>query len=354
MVRSFVYSRANIFCLVVTVCFIYDPLLNILVAVEPSQEVLIGPDAPIIPYDATDFAAMRVTDAWEKYGDRLTWGRGQCLAILDDGCDLTKPEWKEPLPWGPKVLTTYDAVDGDNDPSHVKPGYHGTTVGYPSSINYLNKRGVAYNDYVAHIRSVSVVHLTKDETATIAAAMNWVIENHEKYNITTVNLAVLDDQQHQGPMATSIDKPLAELRKLGIWVSAPCGNHNYTEGISWPACQENVFAIGATVPRKMKPGPAEHTVHLDRYKNTDLLVSATATSSSNAYAAGASMILREAIEKGKYDWKQHGETLSEAMLTIFQQTGRKINDAKTGISFRELDLLTALELVWPLDRPANE
>ena len=40
-------------------------------------------------------------------------------------------------------------------------------------------------------------------------------------------------------------------------------------------------------------------------------------------------------------------TLPEAMLTIFQQTGRKIEDPKTGLTFRELDLLTALELVWP-------
>jgi len=308
-------------------------------AAEPTADAGKTP-AEIVPYNAADFAAMRVTDAWKKYGDRLTWGRGQCLAILDDGCDLTKPQWQAKLPWGPKVLVNYDAVDGDDNPAHVKPGYHGTTVGYPSSLFYQNMRGVAYNDYVAHIRSVSVVHLTKDETATIAAAMQWVIENHKKHNITTVNLAVLDDQQHQEPLATSIDKPLAELRKLNIWVSAPCGNHHYTEGISWPACQEDVIAIGATIPGK-------HTAHLDRFKSTALLVSATATSSSNAYAAGSAMVLREAIELGKYDWRQHGENLPVAMLTIFQQTGRKIEDPATGVTFRELDLLTALELVLP-------
>ena len=340
MVCHSAFVRGILFAFFASSCFLTDFLPCELQAVEQATESSKESTKPIVPYSPEDFAAMRVTDAWAKYADRLTWGRGQCLAILDDGCDLTQEQWQAKLPWGPKVLARYDAVDGDDDPSHVKPGYHGTTVGYPSSLFYKNIRGVAYNDYVAHVRSVSVVHLTQDETATIAAAMNWVIENHKKYNITTVNLAVLDDQQHQAPLATSIDKPLAELRKLGIWVSAPCGNHNYTEGISWPACQENVVAIGATVPGK-------HTVHLDRYKNTALLVSATATSSSNAYAAGAAMILREAIEKGKYDWKQHGETLPEAMLTIFQQTGRKIEDPQTGVTFRELDLLTALEFVWP-------
>ena len=306
---------------------------------NPSQTEAVKP-TEIVPYNAADFAAMRVTEAWAKYGDRLTWGRGQCLAILDDGCDLKQPQWQAKLPWGPKVLVAYDAVDGDSDPAHVKPGYHGTTVGYPSSLYFQDQRGVAYHDYVAHVRSVSVVHLRKDETKTLSAALQWVIDNHKKYNITTINLAVLDDQQHADPVPTSIDKPLAELAKLGIWVSAPCGNHTFTEGISWPACQEDVFAIGAT-----KPG--QHVAYLDRFKNTALLVPARATSSSNAYAAGSAIVLREAIEKANYDWQQHGKTLPEAMLKIFQQTGRKIEDNKSGVTFRELDLLTALELVMP-------
>jgi hypothetical protein len=294
---------------------------------------------PLVPYNAEDFAALRVTEAWQKYGDRLTWGKGQCLAILDDGCDLKQPQWQAKLPWGPKVLVTYDAVDGDDDPAHVKPGYHGTTVGYPSSIYYQNTRGVAYHDYVAHVRSVSVVHLTKDETKTISAALQWVIDHHKQYNITTINLAVLDDERHQEPVPTSIDKPLSELAKLGIWVSAPCGNHNYTDGISWPACQPECFAIGATVPGK-------HTVYLDRFSNTDLLVAARATSSSNAYACGCAMILREAIEKSGYDWKKDGKTLPDVMLAIFKKTGRKVQDAKTKLDFRELDLLAAADHVF--------
>jgi len=301
---------------------------------------LLAAEPAIVPYDLADFTAMRVTESWAKYGERLTWGRGQCLAILDDGCDLSQPQWQAQLPWGPKVIAAYDAVDGDDNPAHVKPGYHGTTVGYPSSLFFENVRGLSYHNHVAHVRSVSVVHLTKDETKPLSAALQWVIDHHEQYRITTINLAVLDDQRHQMPVSTSIDKPLAELAKLGIWVSAPCGNHHYTDGISWPACQDNVVAIGATVPGK-------HVATLDRFRNTALLVPAKATSSSNAYAAAASMVLREAIEKGGYDWRADGETLPQAILSIFQQTGRKIEDPKTNLTFRELDLLAALERVFP-------
>lgn len=295
------------------------------------------------PYNRENFDSMRVTDTWRKYADKLTWGRGQCLALLDDGCNLTLPQWKVVLPWGRKVIATYDSIDGDEDPSPVPPGYHGTTIGYPSSLNFEGTLGVAFNNFVAHVRCVSVVHLRKDESKTMAAGLQWVIDHHRQYNITTVNLSPVDDQRHREPVPTVIDAKLEALRKLGVWVSAPCANHHYADGISWPACQPYCFAIGGTIPLK-------HEVHLDRFSNTALLVAATATSSSNAHAAGCSMILREAIEQTGYDWKRDGPTLPDAMMAIFQQTGRAIADPKSGLTFRELDLLAAVDHVFARGR----
>ena len=59
-----------------------------------------------IPQEPKCFAQMRVTDTWKKYEGRLTWGKGQCLAILDDGCNLSVPQWKVEMPWGKKVIAT--------------------------------------------------------------------------------------------------------------------------------------------------------------------------------------------------------------------------------------------------------
>lgn len=292
-------------------------------------------------YNEPEMRHFRVPETWEKYKDKLTWGRGQTLAILDDGCDLMVPEWRAKLPWGePKVVAGYDAVDHDDDPSPVPPGYHGTTVGFPSSLNHDNTLGVAYNNQVAHVRAVTIVHLTQDESRSIADGLQWVIDNHNRYNITTINLAALDDQQHQAPMQTAIDAKLDELRKLNIWVSAPCGNNQHVNGISWPACQPGVFGIGA-----VKPG--EEVAINDRWKNTSILVPATATSSSNAYIAASSMILREAIEKSGYDWKQDGATLPEAMMAIFKKTGVDVDDtAGSGFRFKRMDLLSAVDYVF--------
>jgi hypothetical protein len=149
----------------------------------------------------------------------------------------------------------------------------------------------------------------------------------------------VDDQAHAEPAATEIDSKLAELRKRDIWVSAPAGNHNFANGISWPACQPNCFAIGA-----VKPGKDE--IHLDRHEKVALLVPAKATSSSNAIACGAAMLLREAIEKTGYDWKADGANLPEAMMAIFQKTGHAVDDPVTKRSYRRLDVQAALEHVF--------
>lgn len=306
--------------------------------IDPQTASSAGPGAAV-PYNAPSAAQIRVMDAWKKYDGLLTWGKGQCLALLDDGCKLDDPAWQAVMPWGRKVLATWNSIDGNDNCEPVPPGYHGTTVGYASSMNLNGVHGVAYNNFVAQVRCVTVVHLTQDESRTMAAALRWVRENHERLHVTAVNLSPVDDQRHQEPAPTAIDTELRELRKLGIWVSAPCGNHHYTDGISWPACQPDCFAIGATIPGK-------HEVHLDRYSNVDLLVCAVATSSSNAYAAGSAQVLREAIETRGFPWRSEGETLPDAMLSIFQKTGVPIADPATGLEFRELDLLAAIDYVF--------
>jgi hypothetical protein len=285
------------------------------------------------PAQPAEFEHAGITAAWKAYADVLTFGKGQTLALLDDGCTMSRPEWQ-----GDKVRVTFDAVDGDHDPKHEGKGYHGSTIGIPSSVNHGGKRGVAYNNQIAVVRSLECCHCKVADSVSLAKALQWVIEHHAEHRITTVNLAPVDDLEHAEPVSTEIDAKLAKLRELGIWVSAPAGNHHFTKGISWPASQPNCFAIGAVTPGK-------DIVILDRSAKIDLLVPARATSSSNAILCGSAMILREAIQKSGYDWKPHGPDLASAMMKIFQTTGVEVKDEKSGLSFRRLDLMAALKRV---------
>lgn len=292
------------------------------------------------PAQPVPFKQAKILETWEKYKDVLSFGKLQTLALVDDGCDLTRPEWAaDANSEYPKVLVTYDSVDDDTDPSHEGRGYHGTTIGIPSSLNHAGKRGVAFNNQVAIIRSLECCHCKISDSKTLAAALKWIALNHKKYRITTVNLAPVDDLAHAKPVMTEIDEQLSKLRKLGIWVSAPTGNHNFTTGISWPSSQPNCFAIGA-----VRPGT--NVVFLDRHQKVDLVVPAHATSSSNAILCGSAMILREAIEKAKYDWQAMGANLPEAMMAIFQKTGTPVKDAETGLTFQMLNLRAAVDFVF--------
>lgn len=290
------------------------------------------------PVEPVAFRHAGVLEAWEAYRGKLTFGRGQTLALVDDGCKLSMPEWTATVDNQPKVLVTYDSVDGDDDPKHEGRGYHGSTIGVPSSLNLKGRLGVAFNNQVAVIRALECCHCKVGDSKTLAAGLKWVAENHKKYRITTVNLAPVDDLEHSEPVMTEIDPVLKELRDLNIWVSAPAGNHNYSKGISWPASQPNCFAIGA-----VKTGKDE--VYLDRHAKIDLVVPASATSSSNAILCGSVMLLREAIEKSGYDWKQDGPNLPEAMMHIIQKTGQKVDDPASGRSYQRLNIKAALDQV---------
>jgi hypothetical protein len=297
------------------------------------------------PLRPVEFAQARITDVWTAYADELSFGRGQTLALVDDGCKPGIPAWNTVVDGRPKTIVLYDAVDGDDNPKHEGRGYHGSSIGQPSSLNFEGKRGVAYDNQIAIIRGLECCHCNIADGESLARALQWIVDNHAKYKITTVNLAPVDDKEHGEPVPTAIDKPLAELRRKGIWVSAPAGNHKYTKGISWPACQPNCFAVGAVTPGKDTP-------YLDRHAKLDLLVPATATSSSNAVLCGSVMLLREAIEKKGFDWKPYGANLPEAMMAILQKTGVEVKDPGTGLTFRRLDLLAAIDFVYGRKTPA--
>ncbi|OYW19648.1 MAG: hypothetical protein B7Z55_08480, partial [Planctomycetales bacterium 12-60-4] len=157
------------------------------------------------PVDPITFRQAGVIAVWEAYGDRLTFGKGQTLALLDDGCKLAMPEWSMSDGDVPKVRVSYDSVDGDDNPQHEGRGYHGSTIGVPSSLNYQGKRGVAFNNQVAVVRALECCHCKIADSVSLAAGLQWVIDHHVEHHITAINLAPVDDLEHAAPVDTEID-----------------------------------------------------------------------------------------------------------------------------------------------------
>ena len=61
---------------------------------------------PVIgtPVQPAGFRHAGIIDAWTRYADVLSFGKGQTLALVDDGCKLSMPEWLAKVDGIPKHL----------------------------------------------------------------------------------------------------------------------------------------------------------------------------------------------------------------------------------------------------------
>lgn len=88
---------------------------------------------------------------------------------------------------------------------------------------------------------------------TIQNALDWVIQNKQRFNIQAVSMA----QSHHNlgkagtdycPKNTYIQNQLNALKGLNVGVFFPAGNlRDYTR-ISWPACMPEAISVAATMP----------------------------------------------------------------------------------------------------------
>ena len=53
---------------------------------------------------------MQVTSSRRWMWTSPTFGKGQTLALIDDGCKLSMPEWSQPGSQVPKVVVSYDSI----------------------------------------------------------------------------------------------------------------------------------------------------------------------------------------------------------------------------------------------------
>ena len=176
------------------------------------------------PYNEADFRRMRVIETWQKYGDKLSLGQ---RAVPGDPRRRLRPE-RAPVAGvaalGQEGHRQLQCLRPQRRPA-PGPARLSRHLGGLSFLAQLQRRVRAWPTTTTLPRSAAsrIVHLRKDESATLAEGLQWVIDHHEQYNITAVNLSPVDDKPHAEPVPTAIDAKLKRLRELNIWVSARAG-----------------------------------------------------------------------------------------------------------------------------------
>ncbi|MCA3160380.1 MAG: S8 family serine peptidase [Burkholderiales bacterium] len=176
-------------------------------------------------------------------------GAGIGIVVVDSGIDADHPFFGPDVDGNgvaDRIVAQYDFVD--NDANADDAFGHGTHIAGIVASQDATYGGVAPE---ANIVALRVLDTKGSGSFTkLEAALQWTLTNADRYNIRVVNLSMGDNQNWQNSTSLyGIGDELAALAARDILVIAAAGNGFYTfnskPGVSYPAADPNVIAVGA-------------------------------------------------------------------------------------------------------------
>jgi subtilisin family serine protease len=180
---------------------------------------------------------------WDRYITNPLFrgidGSGVAIVVLDSGIDATHPAFLR-ADGSSRIVYQYDFVNGDA----VAEDYngHGTHV---ASIAAGEARGFSGVASGANIIALKVAETAANYEA-IEAALAWIAENIEEYNIVAVNMS-FGLGKHTSEDGLPLSKQFVDLASRGVASTASAGQFFYYTGpgVDWPAAAPGVWGVGA-------------------------------------------------------------------------------------------------------------
>ena len=180
-------------------------------------------------------------------------GTGSNVAVIDTGVEATNPAFGTGTVGQPgnKIVA---GVDFTGSPSGISPTWqHGTGVtGLIASQDPTNP-GVAPGAGIVALRVFGDEN--QGSFDRIAQALNWVVQNHDQYNITAVNLSVSDGGNYQsnlfgndGSAGEAITSAVKTLDGENIPVIVATGNNfdGKTQGSGFASIIPETISVTST------------------------------------------------------------------------------------------------------------
>lgn len=322
--------------------------------------------APVSIFEQT-IAPVHQQTGWNQVQSQFGLnGHGQTVAIIDSGIAFDHMALGRGYGVGYRVVGGWDFAEGDNRPYDDAPaGYHGTHVAGIVGANDGVRFGVAPKvDFVA----LRVFNDTgRSELAWTESALRWVYENRNSFSnpITTVNLSLgASWNSNTVPGWAQFEDELAQLQQAGIVVVASAGNsfQQYkAPGLAYPAASPYVIPVGSIDSNgslsdfsqrdaRMIAAPGrsiESTVpdyFFGKDGNPNDWAISSGTSMAAPYVAGASVLIREAMELAGFQ-----DIRPQSIYETLRNTANHVFDTITNQSYRVLDLDRAIESILPKD-----
>jgi len=293
-------------------------------------------------------------------------GFGQTVAIIDTGIAYDHYALGGGLGLNYRVVGGWDFAENDANPYDDGPGgFHGTHVAGIVGSDDDTYTGVAPNVDLVALRVF-------DDHGNgvfdwVEQALQWVHEHRNDFEnpITTVNLSLGGEWNADDiPDWAMLEDELAVLHDDGVFVAVAAGNsfRNFiTPGLSYPAVSPYVVPVASVGSsgnlsvfsqrnERVLAAPGERitstaTDYLYDFNGvTDDFLSVSGTSMASPYVAGASVLVREAMQlTGGVDINQ------DDILGVLRRTADSAYDPATGQSYDRINIAAALKAIIPAD-----
>lgn len=293
-------------------------------------------------------------------------GKGQTVAIIDSGIAYNHFALGGGLGANYRVVGGYDFTENDANPYDDGPyGSHGTHVAGIVGGDAGSDRGVA--------SSVDLVALRVfDDSGAgymswVESALQWVHQHRNDFEnpITAINLSLgIPGYNSSVPLITSLDDEFAQLKADGIFIAVSAGNDFATynaPGLGNPASSPNVVPVMSVTDSGNLAGYSQRDVRaiaapgssirstVPDYKGNNNGIDDdyryfSGTSMASPYIAGASVLIRQAMEFVGYT----GIT-QDTIYDHMRATATEFLDAATNLTFKRINLEAAINALMPSD-----
>ena len=300
----------------------------------------------------------------QQFGFR---GAGQTVAIIDSGIAY------DHVALGGGYGTSYRVVGGwdfteenDSNPYDDGPaGFHGTHVAGIIASDDTDFSGVAPEVDVVALRVFN--DAGQGYFQWVESALRWVHTHRHSFDnpITTVNLSIGSNWNSDSiPSWAMLEEEFQQLRADGVFISVSAGNSfaTYgTTGLSYPAASPYVVPVAsvdnsgglssfsqrhdralAAPGRSITSTVPDHVFGADG--TYDDFGTASGTSMAAPYVAGASVLVREAME-----WLGYQSITQDTIYSHLRTSADLVFDTATNAYYHRLNLERALDALMPAD-----
>ncbi|TWT40830.1 Subtilisin DY [Botrimarina hoheduenensis] len=306
------------------------------------------------------------TQVVSKYGFT---GVGQTVAVIDTGIAYSHYALGGGLGAGYRVVGGWDFTEGDADFYDEGPqGGHGTHVAGIVGADNPNgaHSGVATGVDLVGLRVFDDAGAGR--MSWVENALRWVITNRTTFTnpITAINLSLgVEWNSESTPTWAMLEDEFATLEAAGVFISVSAGN-SYTSyntpGLSYPASSDHVVPVMSTdnngnlsyfsqrsqsaiaAPGRTITSTVPDYLGNDADTLDDDWVSMSGTSMAAPYVAGASVLVREAMQFAGWAGIDQWDIFNHMM-----STADTFYDSASQANYKRLNLEAAIDAIMPAD-----